>query len=941
MTTSVQAQLEEIVVRGDVEGALSMFRTLDNESQKGLAPLVKSLYAYYSEEVENEKDRWGPRATNEQDKVLHLAMLFTFPKTELSKIPILRSDFREVESLLSFYIPEGFGEMLNESAKRGWLRYRITYGWVMSLKERGILDPCPELIVRTLLPCIGGVTPKGREIFSIERLYEFPETLRSHVWLFFSHYSVIFDHSAVGAEGEKRTWKNAFLTLSTNGDLDRLRLLRECLLAVPRNLSKFLNNWYLELFKDLNPKASEILGLQTELNALFSLGHNGAMCLALHSLKKSCTHPDFSRQEFLENCPLALASQTLGVINECISVLDKLTGKYPREALEVFRIASEALTHPKANAQVRVARLIRKHATLDLEREIREMLEPYSEYVCAEAKELLSEYLENTESTLPKEGKGTLPAVLSDENRIEYPENIEEFVFFLSQVFDQRNVHSFDIFLDSLVRFYPEINPEDLPKFDPALQKSLRVSAGVASNRASFTDRVMAVTFLEYSGLLIERFPEGSKTLRGLRDRFLKADKAKHPVKYFPNRGNRFYLETWSLAGQHPFLHIFYKRALEALRLLRKGKTLPLLASPTHKPAWICPDTLIEKTKLWQDAGEELCVLDWENAIARLAFENNPKIPKKALSEIQGQPGEILTYMLNGESSDIKNPESVWSTASITKNEEPAKGYVFTDEPRRYYYWETKPKGKEERRKILDFEGVEYCHEVEDISYPFKGENMDGFYSSIGLSRVKLGHLGIDTLRYLALAPHHHEKLLAAVVANGFRYSDSLNEASTWLVSTSVLNYLLEYSQEPFQRSETLFLALIATGPSKELREQSVGLWERGVYFGLLDDGKFGEALGKMYAMEFVPLKRFTDLVSSSMLNLSVEKNQALRKALETMMTLLDDKPIKGLKALLEIYGELVFEANTAVPDTLTEKFEVWGKVNSLKRIINRLTARN
>ncbi|BDD09374.1 hypothetical protein FUAX_18060 [Fulvitalea axinellae] len=935
MSTVLHADLSHFIEQGMFDQTIELFKTLGDKQRTGLRSLVKKLVKYYSEyEQEEGTNRWSSRGTPEQWRVLHIASLFCFSKRDIKRMRTWGYKIQDVERLLDFYVPEGFGEILNEDAQDEQLRYGITYPWMLSLRDRGILDPIPEMIVRTLLKL---PEPEGLRLYQngydMDNLREYPEILGGHIWLLFHYPSNINFHRCRTEKGEDETWVDIFLHLVERKDIDRGRLLSECLSALNQGFNKLLSGWMVDLFESLNPTKEELLEMQADINATFSCGQSKALSRLLRLYKGICAEDDFDRDGFLDNCPLLLGSETQTVINGTLAVLEGLAKRHPDRALEICGIVADLFANKKATIQVKVAKLIAKHSPAEVDEELKGTLEPFAQEICGDARNILSAYFSEEIEALPEEGNGVLPSSLSDENRIEYPDDIDSFVFFLSQAFDNHTPYHVDVFMESLLRFYPLLKAKDLPALGPALQRAHKVGGDFVNSRIGYCDKFMAYSFIDYTKMLCERFADDANALERINK---KNDDPNDKEK----GGWRFTLEYLKFSQEHPYLKIYRKRMLEMLTFVREETYLPLLSSPTHKPSWLEPAVLIDRIKLWQKAGKDIGQMDLETAMARTYPERSEALVERAGKELEGQASRLLAYLFSPEEKDgdIVKKGGAWSTVTITRSEPEIRAYEFGVEVRRYNTWNAQTKTHEMKPyeyKILKLAGVKHGYDGKKTNLPFKEKSSDVFYSALGLSRGDLYTLEADTERYLTLAPNRREELMATLVIALFRYSDLTGEASESRIAQRIADQMLTYANEPIKGADLLFLAGIMTCPDKTLRAMAVAIWERAVYYELIDDGAFGQVLGAFYAAEFIPLKRFTDLLSSSMLHLSAEKNIALGNTLRVMLANLEDKPVKGLKALLEIYREF---PRKEADEVLNEKFAVWNKTASLRKVLKALT---
>ena len=99
-----------------------------------------------------------------------------------------------------------------------------------------------------------------------------------------------------------------------------------------------------------------------------------------------------------------------------------------------------------------------------------------------------------------------------------------------------------------------------------------------------------------------------------------------------------------------------------------------------------------------------------------------------------------------------------------------------------------------------------------------------------------------------------------------------------------------------------------------------------------------GTILGKHQQIEFAPLKRFTDLIMSTMLGISPRHNYQLEILLASMLKQLPSEPIKGLKKLLEIYLEVVrLNGSSIVDEEMKKLLEKWKNKEALSKVIKAI----
>jgi len=134
-----------------------------------------------------------------------------------------------------------------------------------------------------------------------------------------------------------------------------------------------------------------------------------------------------------------------------------------------------------------------------------------------------------------------------------------------------------------------------------------------------------------------------------------------------------------------------------------------------------------------------------------------------------------------------------------------------------------------------------------------------------------------------------------------------------------------------------LYLSLSLIDKDKNVRLIASELWVKAISEGNLDSRLLGLTLGKLESIPYAPIKRFTDLIIASMLNISSLHNQSLYSMLSTMIPQMNNEPINGIKKLLEIYLEVLSLTQQKPSQEVLEKLGVWGEVKSLSAIVKKI----
>jgi hypothetical protein len=158
-----------------------------------------------------------------------------------------------------------------------------------------------------------------------------------------------------------------------------------------------------------------------------------------------------------------------------------------------------------------------------------------------------------------------------------------------------------------------------------------------------------------------------------------------------------------------------------------------------------------------------------------------------------------------------------------------------------------------------------------------------------------------DIRRIYGLVPSNPEPLMAAVL----KHSLSQNLLSGELDKRMVISHLqCVYEQQPrLGEMGHLYLSACFLCSDKTAATYAAEIWIQ--QHVSLDNQLLGKMLGTHQRIEFAPMKRLTDLLVAKMTGVSTSCDAALEILLSAMLLEIQDAPVKGMKKLLEIHGEL------------------------------------
>lgn len=197
----------------------------------------------------------------------------------------------------------------------------------------------------------------------------------------------------------------------------------------------------------------------------------------------------------------------------------------------------------------------------------------------------------------------------------------------------------------------------------------------------------------------------------------------------------------------------------------------------------------------------------------------------------------------------------------------------------------------------------------------------------------------MDDSRYmeplLCCFPNRPEPLIAQIITCYMTFGTPQEDSKRTLACA--LRMLLSFHC-PLKEMSLLLLSGSLLFVDKTVRSYAAELWVEGISTGRINNHRVGEILARLIQMELAPLKRFTTQVYESMYKRSTFHNQQLEALLTEFIGGLPDKPVTGLKQLLELYLELLTINHSKVTDEqILQRLQEWGTNSNLKKVTTSL----
>lgn len=497
--------------------------------------------------------------------------------------------------------------------------------------------------------------------------------------------------------------------------------------------------------------------------------------------------------------------------------------------------------------------------------------------------------------------------------------DVDGLIAFMDRLKEGQESFCLDLLLASVVRLHPFVGLDDAERMKPAFGWAEAVMEQPA-NETGGLDRLTASFLLDYAHVLTgtTKRAKGSK--------------------------------------QQPFQD--YKPYLALVKLafsrIRHANTLPLLSTPTHRPAWIDPLVLVSRLSEYQKRRAKPDSLDFQIAVSRVALDDTDEAVRFAEQVLTGEWRELLLFLFRPEARP-KGPftlQAVWMTAALVKNPDTVydefndfpysvvhRGYLTGDIPCDVFVFE-KPLGNVDR--ILHL--IPPASKNVAVKWRFGGYALYMAYRfcfPIPLLVETFWKMPLrekDLRRLLLLSPNAPQVCLALLVRDRVRdaYWNDLELAKLSLIA---LQTLRELDLEWRGGMMLTFLAVCLLSVDRPVRLCAADLWAELVEKELIDNAALGRVLGKIQALEWAPVQRISGLVIEMLINRSSFHNKELSVLFVSFLSCLPEKPVKDLRQLLETFSELQTVNNwpKVKYEPLLSLFESWKKKRRLAAVIASL----
>ena len=976
----LEKELEEIVLKE--QDIIPFLKKLTPKDKSGLVSFLKTFRKkIFEEKVIEKKERnfisysSKPLYSEKKRELVNKACYVCFNKTDVKKaffnVSRLSVSDDYLENIIPWYTPTWFSDLANED-----MPWELNYEKMMDLYKKGLLQPSHALILARLPNAIvesKWENNKNRSFYKPEVLFQHTETLDEHIWFLFEEESGINNYynylHLENYKGGNDIWIDTITNLVNEKKLYRNRVLIATIYTSTKGFNKTLSGWFFDLLIKLNPTADEVISLQDEFFAALNSPHSKVVNTVLKYFKTVVTNKKFKHIAFIENSSILLNSETKSVVTSTLMILDKIAKTYKTSRIEACKKAAEALINIDEKIQLRAAKIIENYGDPKQE-ELLDEISIYADSLFYSSKDTLQHFIteEETEDELIFEVEKT--KLLSKENELPNYKTFDDLIFFVSQVIDNNEVYHLDLVLSYLPKLNVLINKDNVSKLEPIFKRSLDLSMNSEWNSQIGNLEQEASFYLnDFAEILMKKYPSELDNFKKTKD--LKIEKLKESTYYSSHyKHNLKEIEHQPIPDyvyqNHHFLFIKSKS------FIKRGLTLEMLSTPTHAPCWIDPKTFIDRIISYEKRNEEINLYDLQIAFGRLPLNEFPSNISELINKIHNNTiQQILKYyygLQNLEKINLERPE-LWIQSILCRNKESELTY-FQDlinnplkKEKGAYDWDCKLREytyqeyNYEKRKYIPKTGMKKELKFKDFNTQTKENesfitNLKNIFNkkekTIAVSSIynyvhfkkQQYYISIqphDEVKFLFLSPNNPSMFLSHVININLNESTFFNETSKKNMVNLLKGLHDIWYRDDFNESTYLFLATGLICSDKVSRELAAEIWVKANSENKMNNSRLGEILGKLEKGEYAPLKRFTDLLTVSLFNVSNKHNEALFILLDRMIANMDDVPIRGINKLLELFLELKYSfTETEINQFTKEKLIKWGETKTLNKIISK-----
>lgn len=807
------------------------------------------------------------------------------------------SDAELLFAVLKTYCPPEFVRLLTDKLDvPEKVIYNIGYTQLLRLFELGHISRLsPATLAFHLGLCIWsnvvmGNSNKYRVVYSNKPLFEHEITMREHVWHLFSYDSPVAynDQNAreAFAKGETESDQSVAAALiggMKESTIDRSRLLDESAGALTRGLSKDVTGWAMAIFEECEPTADELVERQEALLPALASGQTKVVTAIIKQLKRIADDDRFAHTDFVAHTTPLLYNAPKNQTTALVAVYELIAKRHSDVRHDCCEAVAQLFLRSDEALQARAAKFIMQHCDAP-----ETVIAPYEGELLMKTRELLQPVLSSTAAETPADD-------YADEQQeqpvsfvpVDVPTTKDDFIFLFSRLLDTSDPCEIFVALASAVEWFPLLNDADFASFDSLISRALPLANN--SDPSFDYHKSLIATFIIEMCMLNER---RNRPQANVTERVLSVFKIKSPTFRGVKVG---LLKNMKRVLRPDCLEPFRLLLLDMLHRMRDGDPLPVLSTPTHRPAFVSASALAERLSQYRKAGRKPFTIDLQLAISRCReIDGTPD-----LSQLDGEELRLMRFLL-GHDAEPQPPftlHGAWVQAGLVRNPDAAwpqfNGFNCRTMPDSCL-------NGDHNVRIVDSKPGCYSRILLTPAHPERPsiyvKSLLQEWMSIS-TRWQWGDSGYMPI-VLSYYPVRPEPLIAAIVKDYINFTQPRSEEKR--VPALALQMLADSGCE-MRDITLLFLASSLVYGDVTVRTLAAELWVSRT----LDDRRLAEHLAWLLTSGLFPPKRLTDTIYNNMYRRARATDIRLRTLLGRLTELTADVNKNGMKRLNELCKEV------------------------------------
>lgn len=927
----------------------TLFPFLQKLQKKHYEPLkkhIKKAKKYWLDYVELENrgalgNSWGQRGDEKQRHIIVWSAIATFNKDEIKTwdepfwvLQLTLSD--DEEAILLWTKPTWIGDYLIDKAlKNTWMNPQ--YKTWRKLESLGLLTYHLQLGAMSL----GNHNVYQSETKNAQSFIDFivndDVAIQRDIPQLFEYETNI--HNCYGNDenyrwGGTSIWEAIFRILLSEGKIDRRWFIESCLRVQTKEWNNGAKSFFRKCIDNAQPTIDELVDLQGVVFPLLHVSYNQVVNYGVSLIKSCFAAREFDTRAFIEwSTPVFMRDDCKSSIKTLLSIFEKIVKHQPAYRDVIMETAADVFVINDLDLQTKALRLLQKYARQDHEI-LQEKLLLYAPQLLGNIADSLSGLIAYTPSdegdflTEKYEFEAVSHPALRSENEVQIPDNWNDILFHLGTFIQSADSLSDEILIAIFIQKRHLFPPDYSEQCKPYLKK-------------------LEKTF--YQSLF------KNLTAEFLKSQILLSNNKLSKPNYF----------DW-YSNQTIKLHL--DRLLYVERQITRGIILPLLSTPTHAPCWVAPQALIERIIAYENAKEEINIIDLAIAIARMPREQTHRAIERC-SQINNQKlQDLMLFCLGAHNEILFSKKSKWKLLSFGAK------WLSSNEDEYTFLWALAartycPNEVFEEFNDTSLAGIPYVVRPLPITPQIKErwsewQNHEGklvrsdsswclelalpqvnsihpvlLYSHNTVNKKKNWYHSFyfqkdDAVILSTLIPQNVEPIYVNILTTTF---DTSTTGSS--VIEGGLSIMLS-ERMSFGEASLLFLACACLHQKREYR----GLAAEVMIFHFeqqrIKPSELGAVLGFLLQYNYAPVARLVDVLNL-VKDVSFRHNLALVLLLDEMLVVFESSnslPI-NFKKLLEIHLDILVKTRQKPSGKLTHNLEKWAQVNSLKSIVKQLGA--